>query len=308
MFWRTPMRRQASKRSRDGSASLAPVYGPEILARYLSVPNPEPDLYGLHWQYHSQSDRHGKVGCWGVAFDLLLHSPVMRQHAIDGKITIGVNHQMVDYSTGRKKDLDLVIAKPSGQSPKKARTFQSLAVDYGLPLTSAELGDLTALPVIEVAPVGAVLIALEAKACMTAHVKSMPRFYDELNSSHLTIHGASNNALAIAYVQVNGATEFISSKQSALMSHGVEPTISKHDQPRVTQVVLDKVDQLPRRTGSHGVGFDAIGISVFDLANDGTTPVTVVSSAPAPKPGDNFHYDGMIVRMANEYDATFAHI
>jgi uncharacterized RmlC-like cupin family protein len=42
------------------------------------------------------------------------------------------------------------------------------------------------------AEVGAVLIALEAKACMTAHVKALPRLYDELNSSHQCVHGSSS--------------------------------------------------------------------------------------------------------------------
>lgn len=64
---------------------------------------------------------------------------------------------------------------------------------------------------------------------------------------------------------------------------------------------------IARRTGKSGNGFDAIGISVFDLPNNGS-PVTLVSCPPAPSSGSNFHYAGMIVRMANEYDATFAHI
>ena len=38
---------------------------------------------------------------------------------------------------------------------------------------------------------------------MTAHVKSLPRLYDELNSSHQIVHGASNNALSIGMVTVN---------------------------------------------------------------------------------------------------------
>ena len=28
----------------------------------------------------------------------------------------------------------------------------------------------------------------------------------------------------------------------------------------------------------------------------------------APRPGDSFHYGNLVVRMANEYDTTFAHI
>lgn len=143
---------------------------------------------------------------------------------------------------------------------------------------------------------------------MTAHVKSLPRLYDELNSSHLAIHGASSQALAIGYVQVNNAIEFVSPvMNSERISEGLPAKVSKHKQPSDTQRVLDKIAQIPRRTGRGGNGFDAIGVSVFDLRNDGS-PVALVSGAPAPQAGSNFHYSGMIVRMANEYDTTFAHI
>ncbi len=47
-------------------ATVGHVYGPEILARYLSTPG-DPDKHGNAWQYHPRSDRHSKVGCWGVA-------------------------------------------------------------------------------------------------------------------------------------------------------------------------------------------------------------------------------------------------
>lgn len=287
--------------------SVSGVYGPELLARFLSVPGPE-DKYGQHWQYHSRSDRHSKVGCWGVAFDLLARSGLMQEHAKAGKIVLGVNHEMRDFHWDRKKDLDLVIARPEKPPTPGGPTFRTLADRYGLTLTHAERDLLESLPDIPIAPVSAVLVALEAKACMTAHVKSLPRLYDELNSSHLAIHGASSQALAIAYVQINNAAEFISPvMNSERISEGLAAKVSKHRQPADTQRVLDKVAQIPRRTGKSGNGFDAIGISVFDLRNDGG-PVTLVTDPPAPAPGSNFHYAGMIVRMANEYDATFSHI
>jgi hypothetical protein len=272
------------------------------------VPNPEPDKYGQHWQYNSRSDRHSKVGCWGVAFDLLARSALMQAHAKEGKIVLGVNHEMRDFHWDRKKDLDLVIARPESAPQPGGPSFRSLADHYGIVLTESERALLETLPDIPVAPVSAVLVALEAKACMTAHVKALPRLYDELNSSHLAIHGASSQALAIAYVQVNNSDTFLSSViNSKAMSKGLDPEYTDHRQPADTQRVLDKVAQIPRRTGKSGNGFDAIGISVFDLRNDGS-PVELVTGPPSPPPGSNFHYAGMIVRMANEYDATFAHI
>lgn len=282
------------------------MYGPRILARFLTELGPA-DKEGLRWKYHSRSDRHSKVGSWGVALDLLASSSLLRSHAQAGKVVLGVNHTMSDFATSRKKDLDLVIARPepSGR-PVRTRSLRSLVDEYAIPLTAEEAGTLLALPDIHVAPVGAVLIALEAKAAMTAHVKALPRLYDELNSSHLCVHGASTQALAIAYVQVNHADRFVSSNPTNVMlrSRGRQPKVTTHRQPADTQRVLDKIAEIPRRSGN---GFDAIGVSVLELRNDGT-PVELVEGVPAPQPGDPFHYGSMIVRMANEYDAIFARI
>lgn len=294
---------------RDVELTSSSVNGPDLLARFLSVPSPEPDKYGVHWQYNSRSDRHGRVGCWGVAFDLLAQSSLLQQHARAGKVILGVNHEMRDFHTDREKVLDLVIARPFAAPGEDAPTFRGLVRRYGIDLTVTERALLDSLPDIKIAAVGAVLVALEAKATMTAHVKSLPRLYDELNSSHLAIHGASSQALAIAYMQVNHASAFYSSvRNSERISEGLTPKVTIHHQPSDTQRVLDKAAQIPRRTGKTGNGFDAIGITVLDFPNDFVTPVSIVTGPPAPQPGSNFHYDGMVVRMANEYDATFAHI
>ncbi|OIJ25234.1 hypothetical protein [Nocardioides luteus] len=283
------------------------MHGPDILARFLTTPS-EPDKYGQRWQYNSRSDRHSKVGCWGVALDLLAQSSLMQQHALSGKIVLGVNHEMRDFSTDRAKVLDLVIARPDGPVRATGMTFHTLVDHYGIDLTPDQQNLLMTLPDIRVAPVGAVLIALEAKATMTAHVKSLPRLYDELNSSHQAIHGASSQALAIAYVQINNSAEFLSSVvNSERLSEGLPPRLTIHRQPADTMRVLEKVAQMPRRSGKSGNGFDAVGVTVLEFVNDGG-PVDVLTGPPAPQPGSNFHYNGMIVRMANEYDATFAHI
>jgi len=282
------------------------MHGPKILVRRLQVPG-EPDKYGNRWQYHSRSDRHSKVGCWGVAFDLLATSTLLRTHVERGKVVLGVNHTMRDFATGRKKDLDLVIARPDGPVPPAAPTFAQLADKYGIKLTNDQQGLLDALPSLRVAAVGAVLIALEAKACMTAHIKALPRLYDELNSSHLCIHGASKQALAIAYVQLNAADEFVSPIRNSRSMAGGAEEITKHRQPGDAIRVLQKVAEIPRRSSSSEIGFDGVGVSVLNFRNDGG-PVELVDKPPAPQPGDQFHYSGMIVRMANEYDTIFANI
>ena len=74
------------------------MHGPEILARFLQVPG-SPDKYGNRWQYNSRSDRHSKVGSWGVALDLLSTSSTLREHARIGRVVLGVNHTMTDFAT-----------------------------------------------------------------------------------------------------------------------------------------------------------------------------------------------------------------
>lgn len=282
------------------------MHGPELLARFLSTPGP-PGKNGNIWQYNSRSDRHSKVGCWGVAFDLMLTSSLLQRHIEEGKVVLGVNHEMRDFATGRKKDLDLVIARPAGQVPLPHRTLHSLALDYGVPLTPEQLRILDDLPEFPVAPVGAVLVALEAKAAMTAHIKALPRLYDELNSSHVCVHGASAQALAIAYVQVNAADRFASSVTNSRSLSEFPLEYTDHKQPGDTQRVIAKIRELPRRTRQSENGFDGIGITVLDFANDGG-PVSIVTGSPAPASGDSDNYDRMIERMATEYDTRFVAI
>jgi len=279
------------------------VDGPQIIAASMSVPQPRGPSKRL-WQYHSQSDLHSKVACWAVLFDLLQQSALMQKHAVQGKIIFGVNHKLTDFHTGKEKDLDLVIARPDGTPT--ARTLADMAADYHVVLDTAQQQKLKSLPAIYRAPVGAVLVALEAKAAMTEHVKALPRFYDELNSSHQIVHGASNQALAVGLAMVNAGPTFISPGRNKIP--GAPPVVTKHSQPRVATAAVNMVrNKLPRRSGASGVGYDGLAILVVSAANDGT-PITVVTSPPAPPPGDIFHYDNAVTRVANEYDAIFKSI
>ena len=283
--------------------------GPGIIAHTLSWPA-VPDKYGNVWQYYGRSDRHSKVSCWAVMFDLLQNSALLRQHVADGKVVFGVNHEMSDFKTRRKKKLDLVVARPGTNEvgkPSKSRQFSDMATTLGMRLNPQQQDALAALPTATEGPVGSVLIALEAKACMTEHGKARPRLYDELNSSHLTVHGASDQAIAVGFVMLNAATTFISPDLNKLDVSAHTPLVTVHSQPQATTVVDAKVRELPRRTRPGEEGYDAIGILVVHCRNDGT-PITVVSAPPAPQPNDLFHYDAMIRRTLHQYDFLFAGI
>ena len=278
------------------------VRGPDIIARTLSEARPV-GASRTPWQYHSRSDHHSKLSCWAIAFDLLSTSSLLRRHVDEGKVTIGVNHEMVDFKLNRKKNLDLVIARRTdGPTSTKPTTLAEIAERVGAVLSDEERAEFEVLPEVEKLPVGSVLVALEAKACMTEHRKSEPRLYDELNSSQQTIHGAADQAVAVGLVMVNIAATFVS---PGLQKAGNEPVVTQHNQPGVTESVIRKIRELPRRTTTGTEGFDALGIIVIDLTNDGS-PVKIVTEPPAPQPSDPDTYANMVMRAANLYDFRFA--
>src|SRR5262249_43144140 len=157
----------------------------------------------------------------------------------------------------RKKDLDLVIARPGTEEPSpitRDNTLKSLAEHYGVRLTEAQAAHLDQLPNAKGGPVGNVLVALEAKACMTKFTSSRPRLYDELNSSHLTIHGASAQAAAAALVTINVSPEFISPNRNKVNLRGRQPDIMPFKQPEGAASIVEKITEIPRRSGPHEEG------------------------------------------------------
>jgi hypothetical protein len=229
-----------------------------------------------------------------MLFDLLVESPVLRKHVTSGAVIFGLNHAMRDFKHDRDKNLDLVLARPRDVS-KTGPSFRALVDEYGIVLTAAEKKVLASLPDVRYAAVGAVQLAMEAKACMTEHGKARPRLYDELNSSHETIHASADEAIAAGFVMVNLAERF----QSPLRS---KPSV--HKQPTVTTRVIEKVQQLPRRTKAAEQGFDALSIVVVECRND-ASPIRLVERPPAPQPGDIYEYEMTIRRVTQLYASRF---
>jgi len=279
------------------------MHGPEILVRTLSKLS-RTDKFGNAWQYHSRSDHHSKVACWGIVFDLLRTCPLLRRHVETGAVYFGINHEMRDFVHDRKKDLDLVLCTPgSGHLKGAVANLTDLGIAYGVELSGDERDELALLPVLTRAPVGSVLMALEAKACMTAHQRALPRFYDELNSSHATVHGASDQAIAAGFAMVNMSETYLSPDLNK-KNRANDPEWSRHNQPKDAQITVDKVRQLPKRSKTGDVGYDALAIVVVDFVNDGR-PVELVTRPPAPQPGDIYHYDSMIDRLGHIYATRF---
>lgn len=283
------------------------MFGPQLLADSLV---PRPYKHGNTWQYHSRSDHHSKVACWGLLFDLLSNCALLREHASKGLVGYGLNHEMSDFKTGRKKNLDLVVCRPRGERPisgPPAPTFEDQAMDIGIVLSPEGRSELARLPRLDELPVGAVHVALEAKACMTAFGKARPRLYDELNSSHLAIHGNSPHTIAAGLAMVNAAATFVSPGLNDRDLASSSVTVSRHNQPRDAASVVAKLRELPRRSRDGEEGYDAFAILLVDCPNDGT-PVQVVSDFPAPQPGDIDHYEMAVHRLAQLYEQKYRHI
>jgi hypothetical protein len=306
----TRMQLKGGQRIRDAqtqspsplSDRLPAVDGPEIIRRSISAAR-IPDKYGNLWQYHSRSDRHSKVACWVIAFELMQTCELLRHHLASGKVVLGVNHTLRDFQTQRKKDLDLVIAQPASQVPgPPKRTFADMADHFGVVLTEDEQATLAQLPAAPEAPVGSVLAALEAKACMTAHVRALPRLHDELDSSHQTTHGNSERALAVGFVMVNAGETFRSPDMNKFDLSKAPANVNKHRQPADAIRVIEKIGEIRRRSGASGSGFDAIGVMVVDMPNDGS-PMKLLD-----EPDPVFPYSQMVRRVAHEYAATFARL
>jgi hypothetical protein len=275
--------------------------GPEIIARSLSGYR-SVGKSRSKWQYHSRSDHHSKVCCWAIAFDLLRTSSLLRRHVADGKVTIGVNHTMADFRSSRRKDLDLVVARPTATSATPGESLRALGERNGIVLTDEDRHEFGSLPDVAPRPVGVVLMALEAKAAATEHKKAESRMYDELNSSQATVHGAADQAVAIGLALVNIASEFVSPGRQ---KHRGPRHLNRHKQPQAAASLIAKLRELPRRSRPGDDGFDALGILVVDLRNDGS-PVRIEEGPPAPAATDVDNYDSMIVRAATAYDYRFA--
>jgi hypothetical protein len=184
-------------------------------------------------------------------------------------VVFGLDHQMHDYAANRSKNLDVVIARPDehGWTRKRhPREFSELPDLFDMQLTGAQRSILAGLPDPLEGAVGAVHVAVEAKACMTAFSKSYPRLYDELNSSHAVIHGASNRALAVGLAIVNVADEFLSPVGG----------LNHRNQPQDALGAIAKVEQLPRRSGDEGFGY-AGGEPLLDVGHGVAPSCAIVS-------------------------------
>jgi hypothetical protein len=244
---------------------------PKHFADWLtSHKHPDP-VYGWVYRYHSRSDAHSIALCKLVLRDIVEACHQVREHALADKIVYGINAKHT-FPNGKKKTLDLAIGTPR-------------AVDEGDRFAGA----------IRRGAIERVLLACEAKTCMTEHGKSQPRIFDELGSSHEIVHQGDREAIAAGITVVNIAATFV----SPLRQKRKKLYISKHKQPHAAERMVNHLRGLPIRDSVDGTGFDAYATLVVDCDNQG--PVTLWTDPPAPQPGERDHYDTFVKRIAEAY-------
>ena len=247
---------------------------PERFAAWLSTAEHRDRRFGHLYRYHPRSNAHSIALCRYILDDLLNHCLTLQAQAASGEVAYGINLAHVWPTTQKAKNLDLAIGRPG---------------------TRILLGKM-----VEVKALTEVFLACEAKSAMTEHVKSQPRVYDELSSSHEIVHQGRPDAIAAGITVVNIATTFVSPTRqtSAAQLH-----FSAHTQPDVTERMVRHLRGLPIREELGQVGFDAYCTCVVDCDNQ--AGATLWQGPLAPQPGERDHYDTFITRLARFYTERF---
>jgi hypothetical protein len=251
------------------------------------------------WQYHSRSDNHSKVACWAVLFDMLLECDTLREAARAGRVGFGINHTMVGPIN---KTLDLVVTVvPPSRDARARRNFVTVAGAFGIVLNDDDRSVLGTLPLLESddqEDVSEVAIALEAKACMTEHIKSLPRLHAEILATGYLARRAAPRCIVASYSLVNAAQTFVTPSGAG--------KVNRHNQPEDARRTVSMISgAVPVGGDSREYGYDVVGVTVLDCRNDGS-PVSVVSDpAVAPSRADRLHYERMIRGLCSEYRSRF---
>lgn len=270
--------------------------GQAILARTMSVATVR--AKGQQpWQYHSRSDSHSKVACWTLLFDALIECDVLRKHANEGLLGFGINFEMIGPIS---KTLDLVFTRVSpNRKVRERRTFADLAKQFAVVLDEEDRRLLDALPPIEHdddQDNSEVVLALEAKACMTKHIGSLPRLHAEILATGYLAKRAMPRCIAVSYTLVNSARSFHSPSSSG--------QINKHNQPEDAQRVIDMLaNAVPLARDTHNlVGYDVVGATAIECTNDGS-PIIVDEVLKWPDRSGHVKYERMIRSLCAEYRA-----
>jgi hypothetical protein len=199
------------------------------------------------------------------------------------------------------KTLDLVITRIQDDRPHRRRTtLADLAATYQIVLDDIDRAELNALPSIEKddkRDVAEVAIALEAKACMTEHGKSLPRLHAEILATGYLAKQAQPRCITVSLSLVNVAESFVTPIG--------EGKVNVHTQPDDAAKVVEMLGRaVPLARDPSAIGYDLVAATVVDCRNDGSE-VKLITSPPAPDENSHINYERMVVGLCSEYRARF---
>jgi hypothetical protein len=234
-----------------------------------------------------------------MMFDLLAECDAIRKRAAEGRVGFGINHVMVG-PINKTLDLVITVVKPKRRRARH-RTFADLVEEYEVVLEEEDRAQLEKLPLVEeerAEDVSEVAVAMEAKACMTEHVKSLPRLHAEILATGYLAKYAAPHCISVSYSLVNAAKTFKTPS-------GDGQQTNLHTQPAdARRVVAMLSTAIPQVKAGERFGYDVVGVTVIDCRNDGT-PVRLVTKPPAPSTQDHVHYERMIQSICGSYRAKF---
>jgi hypothetical protein len=266
---------------------------PTRFAAWMAVHEHRDAKLGFVYRYHPRSDAHSKELCRLVLEDLIAACPSLRAHAEAGQVVYGINCLYTFPVSGKTKTLDFVVAK--GRPEAGAERIAGV-IGPAAELGTAKVGNRK----VKQFAIERVLLSCESKAAMTEHVKSKPRLFDELSSSHEIVHQGDPDAIAAGITVVNIAKTFVSPTRQK----GDSLIVTAHRQPDVTRQMVEHLRGLPIRTGRYAAGFDAYATIVVDCDNQKVA--SLWTAPPAPQPGDRDHYDTFLTALSRAYEERFA--
>jgi len=211
--------------------------------------------------YHPRSPKHGSASCQFFLDDLLYERDAVREAAASGEIVY-----QEDYTVGSgdsKWNTDLVVGPPADDIQDE--------LDDGRDIVTAEPDE--------------IWVAIDAKSVMTEHGKARRNRQRDINSFADIMHSHYPGAVTGGLLLINMADRFKSPLRD-------EDDITGHD--RIEELVAETVDifrDIDRAQGEVSPNVDGVGCVVVDHTNmrDGKK-TELVTSPPAPQPGDIVHY------------------
>lgn len=236
-------------------------------------PNPKPFLDHLReFGYHPRSDRHSNALAEQIALDLAHHCPRIGDKAANGELVFDLNFTL--QAGTADWNVDLVLGPPAlggrlDPAPAQIRRSTPSSVE----------------------------IAVEIKSVMTEHRKAVKNRKRDLEAHHEHVHNYSKQAIAGGVFVINASETFKSPLRLDVTHH--------RDPRRLVEHCVSELRSVASRGGSTGYGLEARCAIVVDMDNRDWESTNYLATSPAPRVGDQLHYDAFVQSICRHYTDRF---